>query len=189
MPQKPPVLVYRRSRPQETYEEEEAREPQPIKQAKGAVNLVFKITTAIILVAILLVWLVVGVVFWLPWILRASFLFVLSLMESTFQGTKPKDAAKVLRDAVSFYKRGFEVAIEMVTREELDELDDEDDAARPEGGRLLREMVWAALVWYFILLWIGTIQFSPLDLWEWLRSIQWGELAGALPRLPGRGGT
>ena len=188
MPQKPPVLVYRRSRPQERFEEEETREPQPLRQAKGAVNLVFKIATAIILVAILLVWLVVGVIFWLPWILRASFLFVLSLMESTFQGTKPTEAAKVLRDAVSFYKRGFEVAIDMVTREELDE-DEENEAVRPEGGRLLREMVWAAVVWYFILLWVGTIQFSPLDFWEWLRSIQWGELAGALPRLPRPGGT
>ena len=188
MSEKPPVLVYRRRRPQERFEEEETREPQPIKQAKGAVNLVFKLATAVILVAILLVWLVVGVIFWLPWILRASFLFVLSLMESTFQGTKPTEAAKVLRDAVSFYKRGFEVAIDMVTREELDE-EEETEAVRPEGGRLLREFLWAALVWYFILLWVGTIQYSPLDLWEWLRSIQWGELAGALPRLPRPGGT
>jgi hypothetical protein len=184
MPQKPPVLVYRRSRPQERYEEE-AKESEPIKQAKVVLNFVFKVVTAVILSLILLVWLVVGIVFWVPWVVRATFLFLISLVESTFQGTKPTEAAKVLRDAVSFYKRGFVVAIEMVGMEELEE----DEGVRPEGGRLLREMFWAALVWYFILLWVGTIQFSPVDLWHWFVSIRWGDLVGVLPSLPRPGGT
>lgn len=189
MAQKPPVLVYKRRRSIETYEGEEVREPQPIKQTKAALNMVFKVVTGIILLLILLVWLVVGVVFWIPWVLRASFLFLLSLMESTFQGTRPTEAAKVLRDAVSFYKRGFEVAIEMVGREELDDEEEEEDAVRPEGGRLLKEILWAAVVWYFLLLWAGIIQYSPLDLWESFRSIPWGNLRERLPPLPRPGGS
>lgn len=188
MAQKPPVLVYKRRRPIESYEGEEATEPQPIKQTKAALNVVFKVVTAAILLLILLVWLVVGVVLWIPWVLRASFLFLFSLVESTFQGTQPTEAARVLRDAVSFYKRGFEVAIDMVTREELDD-EEEVDAVRPEGGRLLKEILWAVVVWYFILLWAGTIQYSPLDLWESLKSIPWGNLRDSLPQLPRPGGS
>jgi len=148
--------------------EEEETGPSPFAEA---VNKAFTVLTWVILSVVLLVWAVVGAVFWIPLLLRAMLRFSISLIEAMFEGHKPTKAAKILRDAVGFYRRGFFVAVEVVTREPIDR--------REEGpvteNRLLLEVLWALLVWYFIFLLFGWIQASPLDLIDWFFSIPWAD--------------
>jgi len=139
--------------------------------ASKVMNQVFLVLTWIILVVVLVVWALVGAIFWIPLLIRAMLRFCLSLIEAMFEGHKPTTAARSLRDAVSVYKRGFVVAIEVVTREEVED----GQEGRTTENRLLLEVLWALLVWYFIFLLMGWIQASPRDLLDWFLSIPWGE--------------
>jgi hypothetical protein len=132
-------------------------------------NTVFKVLTWAILFVVLVVWAVVGAVFWIPLLVRAMLRFCVNLIEAMFEGQKPVRAARTLKEAVSFYRRGFVVAIEVVTKEEI-----ADAAEGPvTENRLLFEVFWALLVWYFIALLMGWIEASPLDLLDWFLAIPW----------------
>lgn len=155
---------------------EELDPDQVVASAPKTVNRIFAAITWVILVLVLAVWTVVGVLFWIPLLIRAMLRFSLSLLQSVLVGQRPDGAARVLRDAVSFYRRGFVVAIESVTREEID-----GETQDPQtGNRLLLELVWAVPVWYLIFFALGWIQASPADLWNWFASIQWNAVLGSL---------
>jgi hypothetical protein len=123
-----------------------------------------------------MLWAVVGAIFWIPLLIRAMLRFTINLIEAMFEGHKPARAAAVLRDAVSFYRRGFVIAVEVVTRTEID-LSEEGPVRE---NRLLWEIVWALLVWYFIALGFGWIAASPLDLLDWFLGIPWADHLRAL---------
>ena len=171
MTSEPPRMYYKTVAQAEEEPEEEVKEPG--KHAE-VLNGIFMVLTWVILFVVLALWAVLGAIFWIPLLFRAMLRFSISLIEAIFEGHKPATAAKILRDAVSFYRRGFVVAVEVVTREPVDR--------REEGtvteNRLLLEFLWALLVWYFIFLLFGRIQASPVDLVDWFFSIPW-----AVPRL------
>lgn len=149
-------------------------DPGAGQQNTGEAKPAEKVLTALtwgILAIVLAVWAVVGAVFWIPLIIRAMLRFSINLIEAAFEGQKPTTAAKVLRDAVSFYRRGFLVAIEVVMGEAVDE----DRMEVTTENRLLLEVLWALLVWYFIFLLLGWIQATPMDLVDWFFSIPWGD--------------
>ena len=164
-----------------TYQTPELRYENPVEMdpdlsapLKKTMNRIFEFITWSILVVLLAMWAVVGAIFWIPLMLRAMLRFSLSLLQSVFVGRRPDGAAKGLRDAVSFYRRGFVVAVEVVTKEELDE-----KAKDPETGNLLlMELLWAIPVWYVILFLLGWIQTSPADMWNGFASIQWSAVLG-----------
>ncbi len=171
-PTNPPTMSYRSlGEPVEITDKEPP--PSPVVRTT---NRIVQVLTWAILAVVLLVWAVVGALFWIPLLLRAMLRFSISLMEAMFVGERPTWAARGLRNAVDFYRRGFLVAVEVVTREDVTE-----DRRRPAGeSRLLFEVFWAALVWYLVLLWIGWIQTSPLDVWHWFVSIPWREAFSAV---------
>ncbi len=129
--------------------------------------------TWVVLGVVLLFWAVIGAVFWIPLMVRAMLRFSISLIEAMFEGQRPVEAGRILRNAVGFYRRGFVVAIEVVTREDLKE--ERHPRVQPKQDRLLLEVVWAIVVWYFLFLWFGWIQTSPLDMWHWFVGQPWGE--------------
>lgn len=149
-------------------------EPEPeVKKEPGkyseVIDGIFLVLTWVILVVVLAMWAVVGAIFWIPLLVRSMLRFCLSLIEAMFEGHKPARAAGILRDAVSFYRRGFVIAVEVVTQEKVNY----DDEGPVTENRLLWEFLWALLVWYFLLLLFGWIQASPLDLLDWFLSIPW----------------
>ncbi len=159
-----------------TYQQSEELDLDKGAQVKKAMNRIFTAITWAILIAVLAVWTVVGAVFWIPLMLRAMLRFSLSLVQSVFVGQRPDGAARILRDAVSFYRRGFVVAVEVVTKEEV-----EGEAKDPQTGNLLLlELMWAIPVWYLILFSMGWIPASPAEIWGWFASIQWGAELGSL---------
>jgi hypothetical protein len=167
----PPTMSYRSvGEPVEVSGKDEEEERTHSRVARTT-NKIFQVLTWAILAVVLLVWAVVGAIFWIPLLLRAMLRFSISLIEAMFVGQRPTQAAKILRDSVHFYRRGFVVAVEVVTREDVP-----DERKQPAvESRLLFEVFWAALVWYLVFLWMGWIQTSPLDLWHWFMSIPWRE--------------
>jgi hypothetical protein len=126
--------------------------------------------TRIILGVVLGVWAVVGMVFWIPLMVRTMVRFSVALVQATLDGVRPTEAARTLRDSVSFYQRGFRVAIEAVEGTPVADV-------RPRGAirgrRLVRELVWALVIWYAILVPLG-FAWSPAELWTWLSAWPWG---------------
>jgi hypothetical protein len=159
------------------YHQSEEPAPAQVAPVQKAANRIFTAITWAILIVVLAVWSVVGALFWIPLMLRAMFRFSLSLVQSVFVGQRPDHAARILRDSVSFYRRGFVVAIETVTGEEIDGETKEDPHT---GNRLLLELLWAVPVWYLIFFAMGWVQASPVDLWNWFLAIQWSEILGSL---------
>jgi hypothetical protein len=137
---------------------------------------ILTVLTWAMLFVVLAVWTVAGAIFWIPLMFRAMIVFCISLIETAFEDKKPASAAKALRNAVGFYRRGFVVAIEVVMRTEVRG----DQIEATAENRLLIEVLWAILVWYFIFLLFGWIQASPLDLVDWFISIPWAEHFGDL---------
>jgi hypothetical protein len=165
--QRPPIASYR-------YGAELA--PHDGAPVRHAVNKAFAGVTWTILAMVLVVWAVVGAIFWIPLMLRSVIQFSLRHLQAVFVGKRPEGAARALQGAVSFYRRGFVVAFEVIMRDEVD-----GNAKDPETGNLLLlELLWAIPVWYLILFGVGWIQASPMDLWNGLGSIQWGQPLGSL---------
>ncbi len=120
--QQQPILSYSR------LAQSEPSEGVPVRHA---VNKAFAGVTWAILAIVLVVWAVVGAVFWIPLMLRTVLQFSLSHLKSVFVGKRPEGAARALQSAVSFYRRGFVVAFEVIMREEID-----GNAKDPETGNL-----------------------------------------------------
>ncbi len=130
-----------------------------------------------VLVVCLGFWSVLGALFWIPLLLRRIVTYSVALVSAMLAGKKPERAAEALHDAMGFYWRGFRVTTEMVTREP-DAHDrvapgEEEDGLR--GMALLNELAWVLLIWYAILLTLGVVDRTPLDLWRWLGSVPWTE--------------
>jgi hypothetical protein len=155
-------------------QEPELEHEPPVQKAA---NSLFSGITLAVLFVLLAVWSIVGAFFWIPLLLRAMIRYSLSLVQSVFVGQRPDGAARILRDALSFYRRGFVVAVETVTKEKIDGEKKEDPQT---GNRLLLELLWAVPVWYVIFFSMGWIQVSPLDMWNWFVEIRWSEMLGRL---------
>ena len=130
-----------------------------------------------VLVICLGVWAVVGALFWVPLLLRRVVNYSVALVPSMLAVGKPWRAAKRLRHAMSFYGRGFKVTRDMVMRDP--DREERPLFAGPEGGprgiALVGELVWALMFWYAVLLLVGVVDSTPLDLWRRLADVPWSE--------------
>ncbi|HSM05121.1 MAG TPA: hypothetical protein VK858_10855 [Longimicrobiales bacterium] len=127
-----------------------------------------------ILSVCLALWAVIGFIFWVPLLLRSMIHFSLALSQSMLQGTRPVEAGRVLRETVDFYRRGFTVAIAAVFRRpSMTEKQVKTKGLTPR--RWLFEITWTALFWYLALLGLGVVETSPVDAWNALVALPWGE--------------
>ena len=138
----------------------------------------FRVLTWVVLGTLMLVWAVVGFVFWLPRMLREMAGFSLSLVHATMKGTDMTAAGDSLKGAIDFYRRGFELAHTSVMKTD----------ARQESGRgvefnanhLVKEALWALLVWWVVLSVIGWTDLTPVALVGWVMSGAWLQTLGNL---------
>lgn len=130
-----------------------------------------------ILVLCLGVWAGVGALFWIPLLLRRILTYSLALVAAMLAGKKPEAAAQTLRDAMSFYWRGFTVTAEMIAGQPgpAERADRGAENEGLSGLAMVTELTWALLVWYVVLLATGVVEITPLDLWRSLAGIPWWE--------------
>jgi hypothetical protein len=128
-----------------------------------------------ILMICLGVWAVVGALFWIPLLFRRVVTYSAALVPAMLADKKPHHAAKSLREAMNFYRRGFQVTTEVI-KGEPDRSERPGPAAEDttlHGMALLNELAWVVVIWYAVLYFIGAIDTSPLDMWRWLAGISW----------------
>lgn len=133
------------------------------------------------LVVCLAVWAVAGVVFWVPAMVRRVAFYSAALLEAMIEGDRPDEAGRRLRRAITFYARGFVTTVEVLTRTSEEEAavarDTETGERSLDLRRLTVEALWAVVVWYLVLLTVGVVETSPLDLWNGLWAVSWLEIA------------
>lgn len=115
----------------------------------------------------LALWAAIGFLLWLPLVVRAMARFSFALAGSMLSGERPIRAGENLREAVSFFRRGFSVAVDAVFHDPTKEKKEE---ARPRRKRLsprdfVFEVLWATVFWYLLLYFLGGVAVSPLDGW------------------------
>jgi hypothetical protein len=173
MSDEPPFLSYRKNR-----EGFDPVGPSGVRREPPPSNRVVRVLTRAILLVVLGFWLVIGAAFWVPLMIRSMVVFSVSLIESMFEGKRPEAAAGILRDAVSFYRRGFVVATEVILRDDPPN----EESEGPTEHRIFREVLWGAFIWYVILLAVGLVETSPIDAWNWWADLPWGEWVQGLLR-------
>jgi hypothetical protein len=127
----------------------------------------------------LLMWAVVGFLLWIPLLVRAIFSFSVSLVHATLTTETADRAGMVVKDAINFYRRGFIVAFDAVHGTAKPDLDDLPPERAVSSGSAINELTWAAISWYFLLLFLGIIETSPLDVFRAVASQPWGEMLNA----------
>jgi hypothetical protein len=121
----------------------------------------------------LLMWGVIGFLLWIPLLVRATFSFSVSLVHATLTTQTADRAGMVLKDAINFYRRGFMVAIDAVHGTAKANPDDLPMERGVSFGSAINELVWALVSWYSLLLFVGIVETSPLDLWRVIASQPW----------------
>lgn len=133
-------------------------------------------------------WSVIGLLLWIPRVLRAVVLFSAALVQSTVAETSAEPAGRRLSSAANFYKRGFAGALESIRptkgKSEEDPEETPDAAWSIEPRLIVREMGWALLVWYVILWSTGLLRGTPVDVAVVPWSEVWSGLVGAVASIP-----
>jgi len=138
-----------------------------------SVSWITEILTWSFVAVCLTIWAAVGFLLWIPRLIRSMVKFSVALMQATITESTADEAARDLRSAADFYKRGFSGAVAAIrsTRGE-----------QPEGGRhieaapLIREVAWAMTFWYVVLWAMGVSVWTPADFWAAFNELPWGDL-------------
>jgi hypothetical protein len=124
----------------------------------------------------LFMWAIVGFLLWIPLLVRAIFSFSLSLVHATLTTQTADRAGMVVKDAINFYRRGFIVAFEAVHKTVRPDPDDVPAERVVTTGSAVNELTLAGITWYFLLLMLGAIETSPLDMARAITSQPWLEM-------------
>lgn len=123
---------------------------------------------------VLVAWAVVGLVVWVPLVLRSMVRFSLALVPATLRGTSVQKPARRLQAAVEFYRRGF-VLVSGAARGEVDP-GSGDRSMAAGADRLGRELLWSVAIWYGLLALLGLAP-SPVELARAVGALPWDQWA------------
>lgn len=108
------------------------------------------VITQLIRVIVLTLWLVIGFLLWVPLLVRMISSLAFNAMVSTYTKADVGEVQLALREAVSFYGRGFSTINRAVSEDATTYL-----ASRPMGAtawkKLIQEIFWATLFWLMTL--------------------------------------
>jgi hypothetical protein len=117
-----------------------------------------------ILVFVIATWALIGLVAWIPLLIRCVAVFSTTLLAASFVGTRPNGAESALRFALNFYPRGFVVVLDTFRRMQSG---DGEDTARESISwlRVAKELVFSIVFWWSAVhIWQGTFTDDLLQL-------------------------
>ncbi|HEV7473099.1 MAG TPA: hypothetical protein VGN90_03555 [Pyrinomonadaceae bacterium] len=132
----------------------------------------------IIFIITLAAWAIIGLVFWIPILTRATTVFSGMILYATLTHQKADAVGEYLRIASGFYANGFRTMKEAIYpppgRLEPTKIDF-------KVGRFISELLWMAIFW-LVVLWLGKPELiRPLTDWLWSGAQAFRELIVAFP--------
>lgn len=109
----------------------------------------------------LLLWAPVGLLFWLPLLLRRTVAFVLAVLRAGLTGSEVEMPRRRWEESVHFYRVGFLRIVHAFGDEERFP-----DRPGPEDGSLAFELLWSAAVWTALLWLTGLWPDAPAAIGE-----------------------
>lgn len=128
-----------------------------------------------------LLWAPLGLVFWLPFLLRRTAGYLLAVLRAGLTGGETQDAERFWWQAVAFYQLGFQrIVFAFRTEDEGPGSDSSAGRMRRQGtARFVLELVWAAVTWVAVLWLTGLWPDAPADLGSLaVRALDLGLAAG-----------
>ncbi|MGI9628847.1 MAG: hypothetical protein ACR2QM_18575, partial [Longimicrobiales bacterium] len=147
---------------------------------------ILRALTWLIVATAMLVWLIIGFVFWVPLLIRATVSFSAEVVNATLTGRSATAAGEMLKRAVGFYKSGFVVAVEAIgepkARGDGSRFydDDKEDGWGIDARGFLNELAWTALIWYLIASAVGWTTHTPFKLLGDFFAIEWAHHLGII---------
>lgn len=116
-------------------------------------------------VVALAIWGVIGFVFWVPLLARATASFSSLILYTTLVGSNPSGTAGALDAATNFYVRGFG----NIFKAYEDRGSSYGEADLFSFGKFVVEVLWALLFWGSFLSTLYAVGYASWlpDLWEW----------------------
>jgi len=105
-------------------------------------------------------------------------IFSVALVHATMTRGDMEPSGDRLKEAISFYRTGFEMAYGAVITG-----DGPSGTVKKQpisADRLFKETLWAAVVWWVLLSLIGAISWTPVALGVWVLSGAWIEALDSL---------
>lgn len=106
-----------------------------------------RIVMVLVLLVALAVWAVVGFIFWIPLLIRATSVFSTSLVHSAITNQKPSNLGAGLEAAAGFYFNGFKSAFSTFSGDSNQTTSNKEIRL----GAMFLEILWAAFSWVLIL--------------------------------------
>jgi hypothetical protein len=108
--------------------------------AKGDLASIIKF---FVMIVVLLIWSVVGLLFWLPLLTRITAVYCAIIIAYTFSGQDTSGAGKILDKAVTFYISGFSRILKSV----WEKSDEEAVTLHVEWGKLFAQVIYTIFFW------------------------------------------
>lgn len=144
--------------------------PSVAPQARPAV---LQWLTRGVFAVVIAVWAVVGLIVWVPLLVREMLRLSVALVGATLHREYPAEAARSLQAAVDFYRSGFVMAADAVQGRTPQVAE---SPRRTRSTRFANEFVWAAAIWYAIFAAFGLV-WSPLEAGRWALGLPWSDWA------------
>ena len=157
----------------------------------GAVKVVvhypLRVLTWLIVGTAMFIWLLIGFLFWVPLLIRASIGFCVEVVNATLGNRTAEAAGIMLKRAVGFYRSGFVVALESVEgtpgadahARQLPQVD-EDEELGIDGRAFLNEVGWTVFIWYLIASALGWTTWTPVRAVTEFFAIDWAHHFGII---------
>lgn len=109
-------------------------------------------------------WAVVGFVFWIPVLVRATAVFSSMILYSTLTGVRSKYLGRHLDAAIIFYVSGFRRIGEAMFAAVFEAESDSDELPPFKISQFFMEAVWATAFWLSIYIWVSDETFGTFFL-------------------------
>lgn len=119
-------------------------------------NILVTVVMVLVLLVTIAIWSVVGLVFWIPLLVRATTVFSAALLPAAFSGRSIAGVRAGLEDASGFYFRGFVAAFDVFRGVQRT------PNSNVTTKRVVVESVWTIVFWLLAIYFVRPAILTPL---------------------------
>jgi hypothetical protein len=117
-----------------------------------------KLILHIIVIFVIVVWAVVGLIFWIHLLFRITMVYSAMVVHGVLTNQSPAAFKAPLEEASSFYPKGFRIALSVLREENITSK----KVITIKAGKVIAESLWALTFWFMSLFLTGVIRISSI---------------------------